>query len=215
DAINEPHRPIPSGRMPGRWGFYVAVVWSLCSLLLATLLGIWGFAATIVGLALAWAYSAPPLRLKRNGWWGNAACAACYEGLPWITGAALMVAAWPNWRVVVMAALYSLGAHGIMTLNDFKSVEGDRRSAIMSLPVLLTPEIAAKVACVAMAVPQCVVLSLLLAWGHMQHAAAVALLLIAQLVLMARLLRDPRANAPWYNATGTSLYVIGMMVTAF
>ena len=25
DAINEPHRPIPSGRMPGRWGLYVAI----------------------------------------------------------------------------------------------------------------------------------------------------------------------------------------------
>ena len=50
----------------------------------------WGFGAAVVGLALAWAYSAPPLRLKQNGWWGNAACAACYEGLPWITGAAVM-----------------------------------------------------------------------------------------------------------------------------
>ena len=50
----------------------------------------WGFAAAVVGLLLAWAYSAPPLRLKQNGWWGNTACAACYEGLPWITGAAVM-----------------------------------------------------------------------------------------------------------------------------
>ena len=35
------------------------------------LLGPWGFGAAVVGLALAWAYSAPPIRLKRNGWWGN------------------------------------------------------------------------------------------------------------------------------------------------
>jgi chlorophyll/bacteriochlorophyll a synthase len=33
DAINEPQRPIPSGRMPGRWGLYVAVLWTLLSLL--------------------------------------------------------------------------------------------------------------------------------------------------------------------------------------
>jgi chlorophyll/bacteriochlorophyll a synthase len=58
DAINEPHRPIPSGRMPGRWGLYIAVVWTVLSLVVATALGVWGFAATIVGLALAWAYSA-------------------------------------------------------------------------------------------------------------------------------------------------------------
>jgi chlorophyll synthase len=90
DAINEPHRPIPSGRMPGRWGLYVAVAWTLLSLLVALSLGDWGFLAAAAGLALAWAYSAPPVRLKQNGWWGNAACGFCYEGLAWITGAAVM-----------------------------------------------------------------------------------------------------------------------------
>ena len=59
-------------------------------MLLATALGTWGFVAAIVGLVLAWAYSAPPIRLKQNGWWGNAACGLCYEGLPWFTGAAVM-----------------------------------------------------------------------------------------------------------------------------
>ncbi len=28
DAVNEPDRPIPSGRIPGRWGLYIAVFWS-------------------------------------------------------------------------------------------------------------------------------------------------------------------------------------------
>ena len=100
DAINEPDRPIPSGRIPGRWGLYIAVVWTALSLLLATALGTWGFVAAIVGLVLAWAYSAPPIRLKQNGWWGNAACGLCYEGLPWFTGAAVMSAAAPDWRIV-------------------------------------------------------------------------------------------------------------------
>ena len=90
DAINEPHRPIPSGRMPGRWGLYVAVAWTALSLTVALALGPWGFGAAVVGLLLAWAYSAPPIRLKRNGWWGNAACGLCYEGLAWTTGAAVM-----------------------------------------------------------------------------------------------------------------------------
>ena len=51
-----------------------------------------------------------------------------------------MAAGWPGWPVVILAALYSVGAHGIMTLNDFKSVEGDRRTGIGSLPVLLGVE---------------------------------------------------------------------------
>ena len=36
DAINEPQRPIPSGRMPGRWGLYVALIWTLLSLAVST-----------------------------------------------------------------------------------------------------------------------------------------------------------------------------------
>jgi chlorophyll synthase len=215
DAINEPDRPIPSGRMPGRSGLYVALGWTLLSLLIATALGTWGFGAAIVGLALAWAYSAPPLRLKLNGWWGNAACAACYEGLPWITAAAVMAAARPDWRIMLSAALYSVGAHGIMTLNDFKSVEGDRRMGIGSLPVRLGIERAARLACAIMAAPQVVIVALLLVWREPIHAGVVALLLALQIVLMLRLLLDPKARAPWYNATGTSLYVIGMLITAF
>jgi chlorophyll synthase len=215
DAINEPDRPIPSGRMPGAWGYYVALTWTGLSLLVAATLGLWAFGAAVIGLALAWGYSAPPLRLKLNGWWGNAACAACYEGLPWVTGAAIMSATAPSWRVVAAAALYSAGAHGIMTLNDFKSIEGDRAMGIGSLPAKLGPEKAAQVACVMMAVPQVVMVALLFAWGAPIHAAAVALLLLAQIGLMVKLLQNPREKAPWYNATGISLYVIGMLVTAF
>lgn len=215
DTINEPNRPIPSGRIPGRWGLYIAILWTALSLLVATALGTWGFAAAVVGLALAWAYSAPPIRLKQNGWWGNAACGLCYEGLPWFTGAAVMGASMPNWRIVVIALLYSVGAHGIMTLNDFKSVEGDRRMKIDSLPVLLGVDNAARFACLVMAVPQVVVVTLLLAWQQPFHAAAVGALLILQLFLMAHFLKSPRERAPWYNATGISCYVAGMLIAAF
>src|SRR5690349_19198945 len=72
DAINEPNRPIPSGRIPGQWGLLIAIGWSALSLGVASLLGPWVLRAAIVGLILAWAYSAPPFRLKQNGWWGNA-----------------------------------------------------------------------------------------------------------------------------------------------
>ncbi len=215
DAINEPGRPIPSGRIAGSWGLAIAVAWTALSLAVAAFLGIWGFAAALVGMALAWAYSAPPPRLKRNGWWGNAAVAACYEGLPWFTGAAVMASARPGWAVIVIAALYSAGAHGIMTLNDFKSVEGDRATGIASLPVRLGIAPAALLACWVMALPQLGVVVLLLHWGRPLHAAAIVALIGAQLLLMQKFLRQPRALAPWYNATGTSLYVSGMLISAF
>ncbi len=38
DAINEPHRPIPSGRIPGRLGLYIAIFWSFASLLVGATL---------------------------------------------------------------------------------------------------------------------------------------------------------------------------------
>lgn len=215
DAINEPGRPIPSGRIPGRWGLYLAIVSTVLSLLLATMLGTWGFAAAIVGLVLAWAYSAPPIRLKQNGWWGNAACGLCYEGLPWFTGAAVMSASAPDWRIVLIALLYSIGAHGIMTLNDFKSVEGDKRTGIYSLPVLLGVGNAARFACVMMAVPQLAVVAMMLVWQRPFYAAAVAALVLAQLFLMVHFLKSPRERAPWYNGTGISCYVVGMLVSAF
>ena len=216
DAINEPDRPIPSGRMPGRWGINIAIAWTLLSLLVAMLLGVWGFAAAAFGLVLAWAYSAPPLRLKRNGWWGNAACAMCYEGLAWITGAAVMAAGdMPGLRSVLLAVLYSIGAHGIMTLNDFKSVRGDLATGIGSLPVRLGVDRAARVACIVMALPQVAVIAALLQWNCPVHAAAVAVLLVAQVVMMKRFVASPVERARWYSGFGVPLYVSGMLVSAF
>ena len=43
----------------------------------------------------------------------------------------------------------------------------------------------------------------------------VSIFLAVQLALMVRLLKNPRKLAPWYNATGVSLYVLGMLVSAF
>ena len=216
DAINEPQRPIPSGRMPGRWGLYIAIAWTLLSLLVATVLGPWGFSAAAAGLVLAWAYSAPPIRLKQNGWWGNAACAMSYEGLAWITGAAVMAGgAMPDVKSILLALLYSCGAHGIMTLNDFKSVEGDRQMGIGSLPVRLGIDGAAKAACLIMAVPQAIVIFLLIGWGHPAHAVSVLGLVFIQLLLMDRFLESPSARAIWYSGLGINFFVTGMMVSAF
>ena len=216
DAINEPQRPIPSGRIPGKWGLYIAIAWTVLSLAVATLLGPWGFGAAVVGLVLAWAYSAPPVRLKVNGWWGNAACGLSYEGLAWITGAAVMAGgAMPDGRSLALALLYSAGAHGIMTLNDFKAIEGDRQMGIGSLPVRLGVHGAARTASLVMVLPQLVVNALLVQWGAQGYGAAVALLLMAQGVLMVWFMRQPVQRALYYSGFGVPLFVAGMMVSAF
>lgn len=215
DAVNEPYRPIPSGRIPGRWGLYIALAMSALALAVGWTLGTWGFGATVFGVLAAWAYSAEPVRLKRSGWWGPGLVGLSYEGLPWFTGAAVLLNGPPSFEVVTTAFLYAFGAHGIMTLNDFKALEGDRQHGVRSLPVVLGPEVAAKVACVVMSLAQALVIALLVIWGKPWHALAVTVLLFAQFAAMRVLFRDPKGKAPWYNGTGVVLYVSGMMISAF
>lgn len=216
DAINEPNRPIPSGRMPGQWGLWIALIWTGLSLLWALGLGTWGFWACGLGLLLAWAYSAPPFRFKSNGWLGNTACALSYEGLAWVTGSALMLGgALPDEKSLWLALLYSAGAHGIMTLNDFKAVQGDRQMGVRSLPVQLGVERAAQVACAFMLLAQWGVAVLLAYWGAPDHALAVVLLSAAQLPLMAKFVQQPVEKALSVSAFGVPLFVAAMMVSAW
>ncbi len=121
----------------------------------------------------------------------------------------------PDARSIALAALYSLGTHGIMTLNDFKAVAGDRQMGVRSLPVQLGVQRAAQVACWTMAVPQAAVVLLLLIWGQPLHAAGVALLLAVQFVMMRRFLASVSERALWYSGFGVPLFVAGMMVSAF
>ena len=215
DAVNEPDRPIPSGRIPGHWGLWIALAMTVLSLVVGWLLGPWGFGATLVGVIAAWAYSAEPVRLKRSGWWGPGLVGLSYEGLPWFTGAAVLLNAAPRFEVIVMAALYAFGAHGIMTLNDFKVLEGDRQHGVRSLPVVLGPEVAARIACTVMGMAQALVIAFLVVLDKPWHALAVTALLALQVAAMRVLFRNPKGKAPWYNGTGVVLYVTGMMITAF
>ncbi|MEO1648016.1 MAG: chlorophyll synthase ChlG [Pseudomonadota bacterium] len=214
DAINEPDRPIPSGRIAGRWGLYIAIIASVISASVGWLLGPLVFVAALVGLALAWAYSAPPFRFKTSGWTGPAVVGFTYEGLSWFTGATVMLGALPRSEVLIVLVLYSVGAHGIMTLNDFKAVEGDRATGLKSLPVTMGVKGAARFACLVMAAAQIAVLALLVTWQLNISAGLVGVVLIAQLVAMPRLLSDPAKYAPWYNAVGVLLYVLGMLAAA-
>jgi len=216
DAINEPGRPIPSGRIPGRWGLAIAIGWTALSLVAAIPLGIFGIAAVSLALLFSWAYSAPPVRLKSNGWLGNLAVGLTYEGLAWVTGAGILLGNnVPPLPALLLALLYSLGAHGIMTLNDFKAIGGDRRMGVRSLPVMLGVFRAAQVACIAMVAAQLIVVALLAWWGRPNHAIAIVGLVAVQTVLMRRFLKAPRQRALWLSGFGVPFYVSGMMIAAF
>ena len=76
-----------------------------------------------------------------------------------------MLQAFPDPKIILVAIAYAIGAHGIMTLNDFKALKGDKALGINSLPVQLGPERAAKIACYVRAIPPILVETFLFAWG--------------------------------------------------
>ena len=214
DAINQPERPIPSGRVSAGWGFFTGITMSAVSILFAYYLGNLIFFATVIGVLAAWLYSLEPIRLKRSAIFGPGIVAICYEGLPWFTGAAIFTISLPNKEVLIVLALYALGAHGIMTMNDFKATKGDRLLGIKSLPVILGSKPATLVACLTMLFPQLIVISLFYFWGSLILAITLAVCVLLQSLSMIFLIRDPEKNTPFFNMTGVLLYIAGMMLSA-
>ena len=76
-------------------------------------------------------------------------------------------------------------------------------------------DVLARVACLVMLLPQVAVIAFLFASHRAAHASLILALVVIQLPLMARWCTDPRGLAPWYNGTGVSAYVLGMLTAAF
>jgi chlorophyll synthase len=212
DAINEPNRLIPSGLVSARQVFVTIGVLSVLSIGLALILGAQVALLTAIGMVLAVIYSAHPIRAKRNGWVGNGLVAVAYEGLPWLAGHVAFGGL--TTQTLIIAGLYSLGAHGIMTINDFKSVDGDRVSGINTIPVMLGNWGAAWVAVLTMNIAQLFVLLIFAVSGRWVIFGIILALFIAQLPLQRKFMQDPRGRAIFYNASGTTLFVWGMLAAA-
>ena len=104
-----------------------------------------------------------------------------------------------------------------MTLNDFKSIDGDRRMGIGSIPARLGVERAARLACVVMAVPQAVVVATA---GRRGTARSMPPIVGASLLGPTRsdaaaAHKSARACALVQRDRHQALYVLGMLVSAF
>ncbi len=220
DAINEPYRPIPSGAIS------VPQVITQVLLLLAAGLGIafgldrWAghefptiTLLAIGGAFLAYIYSAPPLKLKQNGWAGNFALGASYIALPWWTGHALFGDL--NWTIALLTLFYSFAGLGIAIINDFKSVEGDRQMGLKSLPVMFGITTAAWICVLMIDVFQSGMAAYLIGIHQNLYAAILILLIIPQITFQDMyFLRDPLKNDVKYQASAQPFLVFGMLVTA-
>jgi chlorophyll synthase len=220
DAINEPQRLIPSGKVSGSHVLVTTLILSTLGVAIPIYLGEPVMVLTVLGFIFALSYSIHPIRAKRNGWIGNALVAISYEGLPWLAGSSTFGAnGTSSWSAItslslMIAFFYSFGAHGIMTINDFKSIAGDTVMGIKTIPVLYGPRRAAWIAIAIMNLSQLAVITTLFLTGKWVNALIVIAMLLLQLPLQRKFLNDPKGKAIWYNTTGTTLFVYGMLVAA-
>ncbi|KAK9126704.1 hypothetical protein Scep_015550 [Stephania cephalantha] len=220
DAINEPYRPIPSGAISENEVITQIWVLLLGGLGLAGLLDVWAghktpviFYLALGGSFLSYIYSAPPLKLKQNGWIGNFALGASYISLPWWAGQALFGTL--TLDVVVLTLLYSIAGLGIAIINDFKSIEGDRAMGLQSLPVAFGIDTAKWICVGAIDITQLSVAGYLLSSGKPYFALALLGLIIPQVIFQFQyFLKDPIKYDVKYQASAQPFLVLGILVTA-
>jgi chlorophyll synthase len=218
DAINEPYRPIPSGAISIPQVVTQFVVLLFGGIGIAYILDQWAghdfpiiTCLSIGGSFLAFIYSAPPLKLKQNGWLGNYALGASYISLPWWAGHALFGQL--NWTIVVLTLFYSLAGLGIAVVNDFKSVEGDRQLGLKSLPVMFGIDKAALICVLMIDIFQIGIAGYLVSIHQNLYATILVLLVIPQITFQDMyFLRNPLENDVKYQASAQPFLVLGMLV---
>lgn len=219
DAINEPYRPIPSGAISIPQVVTQILVLLLVGIGVSYLLDLWAghefpimLCLTLGGAFIAYIYSAPPLKLKQNGWLGNYALGSSYIALPWWAGHALFGEL--NWKIVILTLIYSFAGLGIAVVNDFKSVEGDRALGLKSLPVMFGVTTAAWICVIMIDTFQAGIAGYLLSIHENLYAGILFLLVVPQIVFQnLYFLRDPLENDVKYQASAQPFLVIGMLIT--
>ncbi len=218
DAVNEPYRPIPSGAISlsqVKVQIFVLLVGGIGISYILDRAAHHDFpmmtCLAIGGALVAYIYSAPPLKLKQNGWLGTYALGASYIALPWWAGHALFGTL--NWTLIAVTLFYSLAGLGIAIVNDFKSVEGDRQFGLKSMPVMFGIDKAAWICVLAIDIFQAGIALYLVTIHQNLYATILGLLIIPQITFQDMyFLRDPLKNDVKYQASAQPFLVLGMLV---
>ena len=219
DAINEPNRPIPSGKISIKQVKIQIWLLLISGLVVALLLDLYAkhsfpsvFLLALGGSFVSYIYSAPPLKLKQNGWLGNYALGASYIALPWWAGQALFGKL--TLLTAILTLAYSLSGLGIAVINDFKSVEGDSKLGLNSLPVIFGIKKASRISAGLIDIFQLAMVLVLIIGQHLASVILV-LLIIPQITFQDMwLLRDPLKFDVKYQASAQPFLITGMLVTA-
>lgn len=218
DEINEPNRPIPGGAISLRNATILIGIWAILSVVIGYLIHPLIAFYVVVGIINAHLYSANPIKLKKRLWLGNIIVAVSYLIIPWIAGE---IAYSPELSMntlqhsLVIAGLYTLSSTGTMTINDFKSVPGDRQVGIRTLPVVFGEKMAAEIAAILINTGQLLAGIYLALIGMPFFGITVAALMLPQLYLQQALIQSPGTADVRYNAIAQNFLVAGMLIAAF
>mmetsp|Transcript_27422 Transcript_27422/g.39261 ORF Transcript_27422/g.39261 Transcript_27422/m.39261 type:complete len:432 (-) Transcript_27422:818-2113(-) len=221
DAINEPYRPIPSGAISEKQVIEQIVFLLLSALGIAYGLDVWCghevptvLLLSIFGSFISYIYSAPPLKLKQNGWAGNYALGCSYISLPWWCGQAVF-GELDRPVYFVLPVLYSIAGLGIAIVNDFKSIEGDRELGLQSLPVAFGVDAAKWICASSITLTQLGVALYIYSINEPTYALILLGLLLPQIFFQATLLiPNPIENDVKYQASSQPFFVFGILATA-
>ncbi|RYH21426.1 chlorophyll synthase ChlG [archaeon] len=220
DAINEPYRPIPSGAISKSQVITQIWVLLLAGLRLAYGLDQWAghedpiiFKLSLFGSFISYIYSAPPLKLKATGWAGSFALGSSYISLPWLCGQAMFGEL--TWQVTLLTIFYSFAGLGIAIVNDFKSIEGDRKLGLQSLPVAFGVDKAKWLTVGMIDITQLLVAAFLFYIQEPTYSLALLALIAPQVFFQIKyFLPDPIKNDVKYQACAQPFLVLGILTTA-
>jgi homogentisate phytyltransferase/homogentisate geranylgeranyltransferase len=139
DRLNKPWLPIAAGELSLETGRGIVAVAAIAPMAMAVTQGAAESVAVSVALAIGWAYSCPPLRLKRYPAVA-AGCITFVRSLVVNLGVWLHVAGTPIsagvWALIAVTVPFSFA---IAVLKDVPDIEGDRRFGIATFSVRLGP----------------------------------------------------------------------------
>jgi bacteriochlorophyll c synthase len=201
DRLNEPTRPIPSGRISEKeafWNWIIVLVAALSisiglSIHIGGERGVVFSACMLSGLIFGYVYSAPPFKLKKNIFLSAPAVGMSYGVITYLSANALFSEIRPE--VVWLAVLNFFMAVSLIIMNDFKSQKGDAESGMKSLTVLIGSRYTFLTAFIIIDLVFAGFVFLAWQWGFHILMYMIAVSLLINILVQIPIYRDPRTGA--------------------
>jgi chlorophyll synthase/bacteriochlorophyll c synthase len=219
DAINDPKRPIPSGDVTLK---EAQINWIVLATV-TTLVGVWLVQVTgrplillftILGLIVGAIYSVPPIKLKKNVWISAPSVGLGYSLMSWLAGHLLF--ANMTTLSIIMATLNGGITTGLLILNDFKSVEGDRVHGLKSLAVTLGERPALLIGYTFIIISEILMMLLAFAFGYVWFSIVILISIIIPIYSQMKLYQQPNhANFMRFMLASNFFILANQIVSAF